>query len=136
MDEGLILLSSYPPLGLKSWSVNHVQKLCPLKKSLPRPGPLPLPLPGEVSKFLEPWTTRILLGLVHRSQATRWTAPCLTQGMAQVSIHFFSQQHFIEHLQVPGILNTIYILGRSIPILQVRKRKEVRQLAQGHPAES
>lgn len=67
MDEVLILLSNYPHPGLKSWGLNHVLQCCPSKESLPRPGPLPPPLPGELSKVLEPWTTRILLGLVCRS---------------------------------------------------------------------
>lgn len=62
MDEVLILLSSYPHLGLKSWGLNHAHKLCPLN-SLSLPGPLPPTLPVEVSKVLEPWTTS-LSGLV------------------------------------------------------------------------
>lgn len=50
MNEGLILLSSHPHLGLKFWGLDLADKVCPLKKSLPLPGPLPSPLQHRFQK--------------------------------------------------------------------------------------
>ena len=54
MNEVLILLSSYPHLGLKFWGGNHVDKLCCFKKKKkkkpPTAWPPALTPPVEVSK--------------------------------------------------------------------------------------